>query len=350
MEIDLGKIKIGNNHPCFIVAEMSANHGGSIKKAKKIIKSAKDSGADAIKLQTYTADTITIKSDLKDFKIRNDSPWSNYKNLWELYNIAHTPFEWHHDLFEFAKSIGIEIFSTPFDTTAVDLLEDLNVKLYKIASPEIINIPLLEKVGSTKKPVILSTGVCNDNELRLAIKTLEKSGTKKIAVLKCTTAYPAPIDEINLKTLNYYKDDLKVITGISDHTLDNNAAICSICLGGKIIEKHFIDDNSIETPDSFFSLDKYKFEKLVKDIRNTETMLGKIVKTPSKSARNSIKSRPSIYPYKKINKGDVFSLKNLKVVRPGYSLNPKYLSKLLGKPSERDFNPGERISIQNLDD
>ena len=348
MEIDLKGLKIGKNHPCFIVAEMSANHGGSFEKAKRIIKAAKESGADAIKLQTYTADTITIKSDLKDFKIRNDSPWSNYKNLWELYNNAHTPFDWHYELFEFAKSIGIEIFSTPFDSTAVDLLEDLNVKLYKIASPEIINIPLLEKVGSTKKPVILSTGVCNDNELRLAIKTLKKSGTTKIAVLKCTTSYPAPIDEINLKTLKYYKDDLKVITGISDHTLDNNASICSICFGGKIIEKHFIDDYSIETPDSFFSLDKFKFEKLVKDIRDTELMIGKIVKTPSKSSKKSIKSRPSIYPFKKIKKGDVLSLKNLKVVRPGYSLNPSHLSKLLGKTSLRDFNLGERISLKDI--
>lgn len=275
MNIQLGDIKIGYNCPTFIVAEMSGNHGGSIENAIKIVHAAKRAGADAIKLQTYTADTITIKSNKPDFCILDGTAWEKHKTLWDLYNEAHTPWEWHEEIFKVARHIGLEVFSSPFDESAVDFLEALNVKIYKIASPEITNIPLLEKVAKTKKPVILSTGVCDLDDIVLALKTLQSNGAAEIIILKCTTSYPAPAEDSNLITIQDIPKRFGVLSGLSDHTLGFGAAIAAVALGGAVIEKHFINSHESSTVDSFFSFDEENFKKMVEEIRFVEKALVK---------------------------------------------------------------------------
>ena len=252
MKFKIGKYSLSDKDPAFIVAELSGNHGGSLKRAFKLIKLAKKAGANAVKLQTYKADTITLKSKKKDFKINTNSPWSKFNNYWDLYNYAHTPWSWHKKLFRFARKVGIEIFSSPFDESAVDLLEKLKCPAYKIASPEINHIPLLERVAKTKKPIILSTGLANLKDINLALKTLKKNGCTKIAILKCVSSYPAPIKEQNLKVIPDIKKRFKVLSGLSDHTIGNVSALASIVMGGSIVEKHFNVDDKRKTVDSFF--------------------------------------------------------------------------------------------------
>ena len=344
----IGNKKIGNSQPTFIVAEMSANHGGNIENAKKLIKDAKEVGADAIKLQTYTPDTITFKSNKKDFRIDESSPWYKEKTLWNLYKEAHTPFDWHQELFSFAKNIGIDIFSTPFDETAVDLLEDLNCICYKIASPEIINIPLLEKVAYTKKPVIISTGVCNLEELDTAVKTITKYNDNLI-ILKCTTSYPAPPEEMNLHTITAYKEKYKCLSGISDHSKGYLASVISTSLGGTLIEKHFKSNLSIPTHDSFFSLNKNEFREMVENVRLTERCLGRTDFDVSASSKSSINSRSSIYVVKPLYQGNDITSKEIKVIRPGYSLHPKFYNQIIGKKVNKDLMPGDRISLDDIE-
>ncbi len=344
----IGNKKIGNSQPTYIVAEMSANHGGNIKNAKKLIKDAKKVGADAIKLQTYTPDTITFKSNKKDFRIDKNSPWQKEKTLWNLYNQTYTPFEWHEELFSYAEEVGIDIFSTPFDGSAVALLEDLNCICYKIASPEIINIPLLEKVAKTKKPIIISTGVCNLKELDLAVKTITKYN-EDLIVLKCTTAYPAPIEEMNLHTITAYKKRYKCLSGISDHSNGYLASVISTSLGGNMIEKHFKSDLNIYSHDSFFSLNKKEFKEMVDNVRSTEKCLGRINFEISSSSKSSINSRSSIYVIKNLYQGDRITQEEIKVIRPGYSLNPIYYKKIIGKKVKKDLIPGDRISLDDIE-
>jgi N-acetylneuraminate synthase/pseudaminic acid synthase len=343
MQFKIGKYNLSNRHPSFIVAELSGNHGGSLNRAIKLIKYAKKAGANAVKLQTYKADTITFKSKNKDFKINPNSPWSKFNNYWDLYNYAHTPWSWHKKLFKFAKDINIEIFSSPFDETAVDLLENLKCPAYKIASSEINHIPLLEKVARTKKPVILSIGLANLKDIHLAIRTLKKNGCKKIAILKCVSSYPSPLSEQNLKVIPDIKKRFKVLSGLSDHTIGNTCALASVVIGGSIVEKHFNLKSKSKTVDSFFSSDVKKFKEMVDDIRLAEQAIGKVDYNISKSSKKNLNGRRSIYVVKPIKKGEKFTIKNIKVIRPGFGLHPTFFKKILGKISKKNLKEGTRF-------
>ena len=348
MKIKIGQIYLGHNLPCFVVAEMSGNHNGKISRALKIIHSAKKAGANAVKLQTYTADSITLKSNRKDFIISRDSPWFKKKNLWNLYKFAHTPIEWHKRLFQEAKKMKIEIFSSPFDESAVDFLEKLNCPAYKIASPEINHIPLLEKVAKTKKPVILSTGLSTYKDIKLAIKTIRSFGNNKIIVLKCTTAYPSELKEQNLLTIPDMKKKFKVLVGFSDHTKGKIASISTVALGANIIEKHFNLDDKTKTVDSFFSVGEKFFGDMVQDIRDIEKSLGKVSYEISKKSKKSLKAKRSIYVTKDILKGNKIDKKNIKIIRPGYGLPPIYFKKILGRRVNNNLKRGDRMLLKNI--
>ena len=326
----------------FIIGEISANHNNSLANAKKLIKLMSHAGFDAVKLQTYKPSTITLNSRSKDFLINKKSPWSKTKTFWDLYNKAHTPWEWHVELFQEAKKNKITIFSSPFDETAVDFLETLKCPIYKIASPEINHLPLIEKISKTKKPIIFSTGLSNLKDIKLAIKVIKKNKCKNYAILKCISADPAPYNELNLKTIIDMKKRFKTTIGFSDHTKDQLAAITSVALGAKIIEKH-VTLGSQKTVDSFFSLKAKDFKNFVNKIRDTEKIIGKISYEVSKSSKVHYVGRRSIYVYKDIKKGEAFSKKNIKVVRPNYSLEPVYFSKLLGKKAAKNLKSGSRI-------
>ena len=248
----IGKKFVGKNHPCLIVAELSGNHGGSFSRVKKLITQAKNSGADLVKLQTYKPDSITLNSNKKDFKIIKNTPWKKNKNLWTLYNKSFTPWSWHKAIFKFGKKIGIDIFSSPFDEEAVEMLEKLNCPAYKIASAEINHIPLIEKIAKTKKPVILSIGLGSLTDIKLALKILRKYKSKKIIILQCVSSYPSPLNEQNLKIIPLIKKKFRVISGLSDHTLGTTTAMASAALGASVIEKHFNLDDNKKTVDSFF--------------------------------------------------------------------------------------------------
>ena len=338
---------VGLTERCFVVGEISANHAGKIKNALKIINEAKKIGVDALKIQTYTADTITLKSKNKDFLISKNSPWKKNNNLWSLYNRAHTPWKWHKKLFSFAKKKKVILFSSPFDETAVDLLQKLNCPAYKIASPEINHIPLLKKVAKTKKPIILSTGLADLNDIKLAIKTLKTNGSKKIILMKCTTDYPAKLNELNLKTLKSYYKKFKAIPGYSDHTKDHVAAITSVVLGAKVLEKHIKLTNQ-KSVDDFFSMDIQNFKKMITQIRDVEKTIGKISYNISKGSIKHFKGRRSIYISENILKGQKITLKNVKIVRPNKSLHPKYFDKIIGKKVKKNLSKGSRIKLSFL--
>lgn len=348
-QFKVGEYEITSKSPVFIVAEMSANHGGSLEKAKRIIESAKRAGANAVKLQTYRADTITLKSSKDDFALPKDSPWYGRKTLYDLYEEAHTPWEWHEELFQHARKCDIEIFSAPFDETAVDFLESLGCPLYKIASPEINHIPLLKKVACTGKPVILSSGVADLAAIELAIRTLFENGCTSIALLKCTTAYPAPLEEANLITIKDYAERFGCLVGLSDHTLGSLGGVVATTIGAKIIEKHFIDDRSIDTADSFFSMTETEFKDFVLDIRKTEKLIGEVTYELTKSAVANRRGMRSLYVSENIKNGDVLTELNIKCVRPSFGLEPMYYSEVLGKKVLRDLEAGERLSKSDIE-
>jgi pseudaminic acid synthase len=345
--IKIGKKIIGEKKPCFIVAEISANHNGKFADAIKLIKEAKKSGADAVKIQTYTPDTITLDSKNKDFLISKKSPWSKYGNLYNLYKFAHTPWKWHKKMKQTANKIGIELFSSPFDLTAVDFLTKLKMNIYKVASPEINDLELLKKIAKTKKPVILSSGLADFKQLKNSVSFLKKNKCKDIILLKCLTSYPAPKNESNLKTMVDMKKKFNCLVGISDHSLGYDIPCISVAMGAKVIEKHFKLNNNLKTPDSFFSLNPKEFSKMVKEIRNIETVMGNINYDLSDSSKKNIHSLRSIYVSKNIKKGEKFTLKNTKSVRPGFSLNPKDYNKILGKNSSKKFIVGDRIKLND---
>ena len=349
MKINFGK-KIIQKGKTFFVAEISANHNGSLSNAKKIIKIAKLVGADAVKLQTYTADSITMNSHSKDFKLTHKSskPWKKYKNFYQLYKRASTPLEWHKELFEVARKNSIEIFSSPFDESSVEFLENLGCVAYKVASPEITHIPLLEKIAKTKKPVIISTGVATIKDIELAIKTLKKNGSKKIILLKCDSSYPAKIENSNLLGIPYLSKKFKLLVGYSDHTKGSSTAIASVLLGGCLIEKHIKLNNNIKTPDSFFSESPYDFKKMINDIKKIEISMSKKNYVISKESLNNFKSKRSIYVSKNVNKGEKVSIENIKIVRPSYGLHPKYYSKILGKKFKKPMSFGSRLSLNDI--
>lgn len=349
MNINIGKRTLGQGFPTFIVAEMSANHGGTLERALAIARSAKRAGADAIKLQTYTADTITLKCDRDDFRIPGTSPWGYYSTLWDLYNEAYTPWEWHEEIFREARSLDLEVFSSPFDESSVDLLEGLNVSAYKIASPEITHIPLLERVARTGKPVIISTGIAELADIELALATLRGAGAKEIIVLKCTTAYPAPPEEANLRTIPDMESRFGVLSGLSDHTMGTVTAVASVALGASLIEKHFTLDDGKETVDSFFSLGEKEFANLVQDVRWTEKVLGHASYEITPSAKSSLRGRRSLYVAAPIKAGEVISAENIKCVRPSFGLHPRHYREVLGRQASGDLQAGDRLSWEALE-
>ena len=273
--IKIGRKIIGKNSKCLVVAEISANHDSKLQNAKKLIQLAAKAGVDAVKIQTYKPETITLNSSKKDFLINKNSPWSKKKNFWSLYKKGHTPWEWHKELFDEAKKKKIEIFSSPFDESAVELLEKLGCKAYKIASPEINHVPLITKVAKTKKPIIISSGLSSLSDLQKTIKLIKSFGKNKIIILKCTSAYPAPLKELNLKTMKDFAKKFNLHVGYSDHSIGNIASLTAVALGAKIIEKHFKLKNK-KTIDGFFSSDETDFLNFIKNIRNMESAMGKI--------------------------------------------------------------------------
>jgi len=332
---------IGEGSPVFIIAEISGNHGGEIKNAIELIKTAKLIGADAVKLQTYTADTITLNSDKKDFIIPSGNAWEESDTLYNLYSEAYTPWEWHEELFKVANENEIEIFSSPFDETAVDLLEDLNVQLYKIASPEIFDLKLLKKVADTKKPVILSTGLAEYDDIELAINTLKENGCVDIVLLKCSTAYPLPYEEVNLKTMVDFKDKFNTIVGFSDHTIGIGVPLAAVSLGAKVIEKHIVFEDD-ETVDSFFSLNTNSFKDMVEEIRNIEKSIGNVNYELTESVNKNYWARRSLYFYKNVKKGEEIK-GSYKSVRPGYGLHPKYYDEIKDHITTKDIEIGDRV-------
>jgi pseudaminic acid synthase len=340
----INNVDISKNSPVFIIAELSANHNGSLDLAIETIKAAKRAGANCIKLQTYTADTITIKSSNKDFLI-NGTLWDG-KTLHELYSEAYTPWEWFPKLFEVAKKEGLICFSSPFDFSAVDFLESLNTPAYKIASFEITDIPLIEYVASKGKPIILSTGIAEKSDIELAIDTCKKAGNNDIALLKCTSSYPAPIDEANLLMIKDFSEKYGIIAGLSDHTLGSLVPIVATSLGAKIIEKHFIIDRSIGGPDSAFSMNEIEFTEMVKSIRLAESALGEINYELTEKQLKGRDFARSLYVVSDIKKGDVFNENNIKSIRPGFGLPPKYLKHFLGKRASFDILKGSRLKFE----
>jgi pseudaminic acid synthase len=337
-----------NEHHVFVIAELSANHNGSLATAIETIRAAKRSGADAIKFQTYTADTLTLDCDESDFVIKGGTIWDG-KKLHDLYKEAYTPWEWHAQLFEVAKEEGLVCFSSPFDKSAVDFLETLHCPIYKIASFEITDIPLIEYVAKQGKPIIISTGIASFEDIQLAVETCRKVGNDNITLLKCTSSYPAPVAEANLAMMQQLAIDFKVKIGLSDHTLGSTVPVIATALGAEVIEKHFILDRSIGGPDASFSMNEIEFTAMVKAIREAEVAVGTFsYELSPKQVAGKDFSR-SLYVAESINKGDIITEANIRSVRPGFSLHPKHLPEILGKTATRELKKGERIILSDFE-
>ncbi|UAB76413.1 pseudaminic acid synthase [Mesoflavibacter sp. SCSIO 43206] len=344
----IGNKTIGGENPCFIIAELSANHNGDLNVAIETIRAAKKTGADAIKLQTYTPDTLTIDCDNKHFKIAEGTLWDG-KTLYELYGEAYTPWEWHKKLFEVAEEEGLICFSSPFDKTAVDFLEELNVPAYKIASFEIQDIPLIEYAASKGKPIIISTGIAEEEDIKLAVDTCRNVGNNDIILLKCTSSYPAPLELANLNTIPDLKKRFNVEVGFSDHTYGALAPTIATTLGAKVIEKHFIMDKSIGGPDADFSLDVNEFTDLVNKVRDTEKLLGKISYQISEKVNKNRKFARSLFVIENVKQGEIITENNVRSIRPGYGLHPKYFNDILGKKFVKNVDRGEPLALDMIE-
>jgi pseudaminic acid synthase len=320
---------IGADQPPYIIAELSANHNGSLERALETIDAAYRSGADAIKLQTYTADTMTIDCDASDFLIKG-GPWDGYK-LYDLYKWAQTPFEWHQAMFEHARKLGITVFSTPFDETAVDLLERLNAPAYKIASFELTDLPLIRYVAATGKPIIMSTGLSSEREIEEAVTAAREAGCKQLLVLHCVSSYPAPIDQANLRQISELAKRFNVATGLSDHTLGTTASVASIAFGAVAIEKHFTLSRADKGPDSEFSLEPSELERLCRETKDAWSALGKVGFARQKAEEGSHVFRRSIYFVRDLPAGAIVGPQDIRRIRPGMGLAPKYFDSLVGK-------------------
>lgn len=334
-----------NDGKTFIIAELSANHNGSLEVAKKTIKAAKRAGANAIKLQTYRADTLTLDSKNDEFIISGGTLWDG-KSLYELYEEAYTPWEWHEELFRVAKDEGLICFSSPFDKTAVDFLENFNPPAYKIASFEITDYELISFAASKQKPMIISTGIATFDEIKDAVELCKFEGNEDIILLKCTSAYPAPLEEANLKTIEDLAKTFNVMAGFSDHTLDFLAPAIAVSLGACVVEKHFILDKNIGGADAKFSLDENEFSKMVQAIRDTEKLLGKVEYKVNEKNRHYARS---LYASKNIKKGEIFSHENIKSIRPSLGLHPKYLKQILGKKALKDIEFATPLSALHVE-
>lgn len=337
---------IGTKYPCFIVAEISANHGQDFKRAISLIKKAKRCGADAVKFQTYRPDTLTVDVDNKYFRIKHPK-WGN-RTLYQLYKKAYTPWPWFKKLKKVADDIGIIFFSTAFDKTSVDLLEELNVQIHKIASFELVDLPLIEYVAMTKKPIIMSTGMATIAEINEAVNAAKKSGAKDIILLKCTSNYPTDPEDMNLKTISDMRKRYNCSVGLSDHTLGIGVSIAAVSLGAELIEKHFTLSRKYRTPDSFFSLEPQELRNLVENIRIVEKALGKISYTSTAAEKKNRVFRRSLFVVKDIKKGEAFNEDNIKSIRPAAGLAPKYLKMILGKKAKSDIKRGSPINWDSI--
>jgi pseudaminic acid synthase len=341
--ITINNRKICTESPPYVIAEMSANHNGNIDNAYKIIDMAKLVGADALKLQTYTPDTLTIDSNFSDFQL-TDGLWAG-KSLYQLYDSAFTPWEWHQPLFDYAKKIGITIFSSPFDNTAVDLLEDLNTPAYKIASFEAVDLPLIKYVAQTGKPMIISTGMADAEEIQEAIEAAREGGCKELAILHCVSGYPAPSSDYNLKTLTDMRQRFGLVTGLSDHTIDNTTAISSVALGASIIEKHVTLDRNGGGPDDSFSLEEKELKELCAGAKIAWQSLGEVNYGRKSSEQGNVKFRRSLYFVKDIKAGEVITEEHVRSIRPGFGLMPKYLDKVINSTAMYDTVRGTPVSF-----
>lgn len=343
MQFKICERDIGESNKVFIVAELSANHNQDFELAAKTIEAAKKSGADAVKIQTYTPDTMTLNCDNEYFQIDSGTIWDG-KTLYQLYQEAQTPWEWQPRLKEIAEDLDIIFFSTPFDYTAVDFLESMNVPAYKIASFEITDLPLIEYVASKGKPIIISTGIANVSDISDAIKACRNVGNNQIALLKCSSSYPAPPEDLNLKSIQYMIKEFNTVVGFSDHTLGINSAIVAVALGAEIIEKHLILDKNLSSLDSEFSCEPAEFNKLVKSVRNVEKSIGTFEYQFTPEMEKNREFGRSLFAIKDIKKGDILSEHNIKSIRPGYGIHPKYLKDIIGKNALKDIKKGTPLN------
>lgn len=327
----------------YIIAEMSANHAGSRERAREILYAAKEAGADCVKVQTYTADTLTIDCDNEYFHIKNGT-WKN-ENLYQLYQKAYTPWEWQPELKELAQQLGMDFLSTPFDRTSVDFLEDIGVEFYKIASFELVDIPLIRYVASKGKPMIISTGMGRLGEIEEAVRAMQESGCSEYVLLRCSSAYPAIPEDMNLRTMVNMAETFGVPTGLSDHSMGTVGAVAAVAMGAKVIEKHFCISREIENPDSSFSMEAQEFAGMVRDIRMTERAVGKVVYGSGEGEEENRLFRRSIFVTENIKRGERFTPENIRVIRPGHGLMPKYYEQVLGKVAQKDIVRGTPLTF-----
>ena len=344
--LEINGRKIGDGYPAYIIAEMSANHAGSIERAKEIIRAAKEAGADCVKIQTYTPDTITIDCHNEYFHIE-DGTWEG-ENLYSLYGKAYTPWKWHEELKKEAERIGIDFFSTPFDNTSVDFLEKLGFSFYKIASFEMIDLPLLQYVASKGKPIIMSTGMGSIEEIEEAVEAIYKTGNKQLALLKCSSAYPAKVEEMNLATIADMKERFQIPVGLSDHSMGSLSAEVAVAIGASIIEKHFCLGREIENPDASFSMTPEEFKQMTEAVRTVEKAKGIVDYGVEKQEETNIKFRRSLFVVEDIKAGEIFTGKNVRSIRPGYGMKPKFLPEVLGKRALVDIKRGEPLKPEMI--
>jgi len=346
--LNLNGKAIGNHRPVYIIAELSANHNQDFAEAVRLLYSAKDAGADAVKIQTYTPDTITISCSNENFRIGNGTQWEG-KNLYELYNEAYTPWEWQPELQKIASELGLDFFSTPFDPTSVEFLRKLNIPAYKIASFEIVDIPLIRLIASIGKPVIVSTGMASLEEIGDAVSAIREEGNNQIALLKCTSAYPASPKDMNLMTIPDLAERFGVPVGISDHTIGTTIPVAAVALGACIVEKHFTLSRNVSGPDSSFSLEPHEFRTMVNAIRETELALGSVNYSITDHERASRIFRRSLFIVEDISKGELFTSRNVRSIRPGNGLPPKYIDDILGKKAKHNISRGTPLSWDLVD-
>jgi pseudaminic acid synthase len=348
MNISINGRKIGKDYPPYIIAELSANHNGNIERAFQTIKAARDSGADAIKIQTYTADTMTIDCDTEEFMIRGGL-WDGYK-LYDLYKWAETPYEWHKAIFDYAASIGITLFSTPFDESAVDLLESLNTPAYKIASFEATDLPLINYVASKGKPMIMSTGMCSEQEIEEAVDAARQGGCKELVLLHCISSYPALMDQANLKQMPNLAERFASMPGLSDHTLGTTASVAAVALGACLIEKHFTLSRKDKGPDSDFSIEPAELKRLCQDTHDAWVALGSVGFERQKAEDSSKRYRRSLYLVKDMKAGQAISESDIRRIRPGYGLAPKHFAEVIGRRVKVDVKRGTALQWSHLHD
>jgi pseudaminic acid synthase len=343
----IGSRKIGPGHPCYIIAEMSANHGHSYDQALAILHASKEAGADAVKLQTYTPDTLTLDCDAPWFRVGKGTIWEG-RNLYQLYKEAYTPWDWQPRLKQAAKDLGMDCFSSPFDATAVDFLEAMHVDCYKIASFELVDLPLIRKTAGTGKPMIMSTGMATLSEIEEAVRTAREAGCTQLALLKCNSGYPAPPEEMNLRTIPHMAEAFGVITGLSDHTLTTTVPVAAVTLGACIIEKHITLDRSIPGPDSAFSLEPHEFREMVASVRTTEKALGRVRYQPAEREMASRLFRKSLFVIRDIEAGEPFTEENVKCIRPGNGLHPRHWELLLRSFAKCPLKRGTPLEMGHL--